>query len=1041
MSPTKCVPTDILVVVALSTELAHFLECVDQPERIDDTRWTAVRFKLETVDGPAHCTAVSRDTQTDEEARSLTEKAIAAFRPSFVVLIGISGLLSKDLALGDVIVAETVDKYMSRGKFREGGIEHAGEAVRAESDIVNAARQFPSTHADHFRRWQQSCQRAARDALEGAGVTSAAIKRLGLDREPGFHVGPTASGPAVVAGEEIQQTLRNRNRRVLAVDMESGGFLSAIHATQREERPTSLVIRGISDHSDSDKNILEHESKEQNRRIAVHNAALFLRTLLQCVPIRDPQPLTASELRTALHHAVCKRSLVTPLSQNPSLTTVDAKALRTILSVLTSESGDLIESLATAATTSTEKQCITLAGDTGTGKSSACSLLYLLLRERATDDNALTPVLFDLHRYARPIQGAAKVAHASMVAATLDADLRLLERLRTDDSARFVVILDGFDHFQGEIRSLGEQVMKRLTDTDRVVVSTRDGSRQSYCSREVHTQFALHKLISQSDQFDKACRALDPERVAGSTDSIRQMLDPTVDLWTLTRAISARKAHKTATLGSTLQSYCETRLGAVGSQVSIADIAKYAYNKYVSHKVPRLSHAECLEFDFLFSHDILRSFLIATHIVNSIERKGRPSAAVIKKPYPATITRRAKELVQSHGGIQDAVVEILKQVVKAGDKNPESAPIALLYLAGRLDDRSHMSTAKELLTEMLSWFDGDLQTQGLLARRTIVISLAYLGDHDVAREYVERLIADHREDQVNRGFHLEYYGDVKYNIKNPMVSSDTHLETCNTTYLELTASLDPSSPMFSVQVYTLFSLAQHRHAVGKWTDDKRLALVHLAKRLIDSGGLFQMLRDYVSMVATHLEDRNFSCMSLIQGLMEIKVRPRSGWSRHRIDNVESVADHMYGCVMIAYLLLNDAEVKTHEVARLLFVHDLAEALTGDIIAEAKRKEDLDLERATMRQIGLYGTYGQLPDTRWIDESFMEFSAGTTREARLARDIDKLENLLQAYVYFKSGQLTDVEMKDWHTKLLRQIASQSGQELALQMKRHFMPDDD
>lgn len=62
--------------------------------------------------------------------------------------------------------------------------------------------------------------------------------------------------------------------------------------------------------------------------------------------------------------------------------------------------------------------------------------------------------------------------------------------------------------------------------------------------------------------------------------------------------------------------------------------------------------------------------------------------------------------------------------------------------------------------------------------------------------------------------------------------------------------------------------------------------------------------------------------------------PRTGWLTRGIAAPESVAAHMHGCFLLAYFLLPEAapgdgyDKKT--VLQMLLLHDLGEAVTGDI---------------------------------------------------------------------------------------------------------------
>ena len=101
------------------------------------------------------------------------------------------------------------------------------------------------------------------------------------------------------------------------------------------------------------------------------------------------------------------------------------------------------------------------------------------------------------------------------------------------------------------------------------------------------------------------------------------------------------------------------------------------------------------------------------------------------------------------------------------------------YMLGRIEQPSLLSDAKSILikwahmlNEILSNKKSHLKNQKEffeknqieLLYRSIQISCAYLGDEDKACEYVRRILENSTADQVNRGFHLQYYCDQPLNL-------------------------------------------------------------------------------------------------------------------------------------------------------------------------------------------------------------------------------------------------------------------------------------
>ena len=143
-------------------------------------------------------------------------------------------------------------------------------------------------------------------------------------------------------------------------------------------------------------------------------------------------------------------------------------------------------------------------------------------------------------------------------------------------------------------------------------------------------------------------------------------------------------------------------------------------------------------------------------------------------------------------------------------------------------------------------------------------------------------------------------------------------------------------------------------------------------------------------------------VALCERLAALKRLPRTGWLQRGVAPAESVADHTFGVALLA-LLLGDAApgVDRGRLLALALLHDLAEALLGDIPAAARRHLGAaakhGAERGAMAEIldGLPGRDEHL--ALWE-----EYAAGQSREARLVKGLDRLEMLAQALAYERAG---------------------------------------
>ena len=134
----------------------------------------------------------------------------------------------------------------------------------------------------------------------------------------------------------------------------------------------------------------------------------------------------------------------------------------------------------------------------------------------------------------------------------------------------------------------------------------------------------------------------------------------------------------------------------------------------------------------------------------------------------------------------------------------------------------------------------------------------------------------------------------------------------------------------------------------------------------------------------------------------LKTLFRQGWLRAGIPRAqcETVAEHTLGVALLA-LFLADAHFPQLDKARLVrmaLLHDFGEIYAGDIVpGKMSLEEKHELERKSVERV-----LGKLPNGREYLAVWEEFEAGQTAEARLLRELDRLEMGLQAAVYEQDG---------------------------------------
>lgn len=214
---------------------------------------TGTLFEVGTVRGTSTRVAMVVSGVGGGRAAVLVERAIAAFRPGVVLVVGVAGALRPGIEIGDVVVGTRVYGY-------QGGKETA-------AGFVARPRAWDAPH--HLEQWARHLARTG------------GYRRL-ISGECPFrlHFGPVAAGEVVFDSRTgaVADLLRQHYDDVLAVEMESAGVAEAAHLNRSV--PT-LTIRGISDRADGAKAYVEAAGSQV---VAAAHAAVFALAVAVAVP-------------------------------------------------------------------------------------------------------------------------------------------------------------------------------------------------------------------------------------------------------------------------------------------------------------------------------------------------------------------------------------------------------------------------------------------------------------------------------------------------------------------------------------------------------------------------------------------------------------------------------------------------------------------------------------------------------------------------------------------------------------------------------------
>jgi putative hydrolase of HD superfamily len=141
-------------------------------------------------------------------------------------------------------------------------------------------------------------------------------------------------------------------------------------------------------------------------------------------------------------------------------------------------------------------------------------------------------------------------------------------------------------------------------------------------------------------------------------------------------------------------------------------------------------------------------------------------------------------------------------------------------------------------------------------------------------------------------------------------------------------------------------------------------------------------------------------MRLVDAIQALKNISRTGWMQHGLRIAESVAEHSFESALLALELASAAGMDAERAAALALVHDVPEAIMGDMPKwSSERVRRIDEE-----------AMGEIKSDK-IGELFREFEEGRSNEAKIARLCDLLATNIQARRYMKQGyNMAEIEEK-------------------------------
>lgn len=720
----------------------------------------------------------------------------------------------------------------------------------------------------------------------------------------------------------------------------------------------------------------------------------------------------------------------------------------------------------------------------GHGKTEFLSVLYQFLKRQYNNSNFNSfPIYISLHHYNKTIYKNAK-RFSKQAKESLYSDITPLLNYLKNSSAcsKVLLIIDGPDEFRYQKVELEEELLERFNiefPNNIQIIGLRqhiDKHKIAYRSEkniDAEIEIQLDKISVTSPGFTSLIKNfVEIEKSLGLTKhpsaleeyilrTIKNLSLKHIDMFHL---FLLSKNHRESeyigikTIGSLYEHYIKR------CDIDLEAISTMAFKMY--NQPGNISNEEknTKLWWKLQKHDSLRDFLAAYYIANmlinySSQEPSSQDVSIFNYVYPYDINSYCKDIINEDKDSEKAAYETIMCLYNNAQI---TARTHFCYLLGRFTNRDIKDKATNFLLQeekdAFGKIDSRIQSieslqkssksdrQRLLFYRTICISLICLGNNEITSKYITQMIKNKHLDNLNRGFHLEYYEDIVLPLTSQSdLLHDDDLCDFPKTYDRLSSKIKDAVyrgktyPLFPVELYTLCSLIQHRQESRKYFE----AIDDVIKVLEDVNSssivIPDNLKEYLNLCYIYFQQKeNFRVCSFVKEIYTLKQLRRKGWINRDINTPETVASHSWGTLLLAYLylptiLVNYKEYDKDLIIRMLIVHDMGEAYIGDLTPKEKSEKHRTLEAICFNYISLMGTYAAINSTD-IYELFNMFTHGTDINSQIARDLDKLDNLLQLHIYQK--ELSDDDFNNFKLNLEEAIKTKIGKQIEEQIYEMF-----
>lgn len=739
------------------------------------------------------------------------------------------------------------------------------------------------------------------------------------------------------------------------------------------------------------------------------------------------------------------------------------------------------------------KEILKIRGPLGSYKNRIMQYLYLSVLK---NNNDIIPFFIDIALYEKMSASNPHMSEDEIVEHFIEDFTVLKTAISSAEDKTVLLMIEGIRDFSKGDETLYYNISKKLRTLDCKLVVCIDAE---FTVNKLH-QFKIHPLASNNFRhymritsmsmyrrnvcvdFIKACIDISGITlpVEKSADKIYDRLESlkfsSIDAYWLVYILKNNSVEffdEETSLSDLFESIC---LDALGKPWLVDSAAELAYNFEFGtidfHKANPLSDNR---WQLIRTHRSVLDYLIAKHYVRKIRGlnfdKNKHDDNVEKLGFFNMVLQKSitKFVVDMISGDDDCEYNIMIIAERYYKKLTLFGKSELTFWMARLKNSARKFRCVKLLKDFnkteielynTTKFNNEAEKRNLaFLIRGISVSLLYEGDPLAFRSYILSLLEDKTANEVNRGFHLEYYGDKPYianktllDFKDDVTKGTNTLDILCISLDKRKRSRDKSSYVAVLELMTLCNLIQARCEASDNKDvldvrpyiSRTLGYLEwIVSHEAVSGfnealHYFYWMHDELSnLIKNKSEGLSYSHASVYNKFSEAKKVSRTGWVNEGIPRPENIVEHMYNCWFIGMLYLpastDDETYSKDKILKILLIHDLAETETGDIPRPEKNKQKKKYdcrENLVMQSLLLSGTYPGAADIHEYLKNWNEWEANESINFRIAKDIDNIQTMHQFCMYYldNPGKFSVEKICYW-LKDIEKIQTEAGKNIA------------